>query len=343
MGSIENYKFVVGRGGRSLEAIMPGQILVEAVVLAMRDVYPDLPPEREQWLRSHVAEFMIKDDETPRHPVMWFTEEDNTISTSLTISRLSGSVPPLQLPPQLERPQVARPAEWEGLIHRQMYRYIRGQIEAGIYAVGDKLPGPEHLEWHFGTTSNHGRHAYAQLITEGLVAGQGDGPYVVAATTPPPVQTVEGAVDRLDALEASVHETLVALRRLRGELAGVQTPRCGQWWLVRSLAQGADPITDTSYAVVIRDSESGDLQWLVTVSNTWVKKPLHYLQPLRRLTYINDWTSDDNQETPPTGAPATAAVAPGAAYYATDEQHDATASFKNYGPEQWTEGHFKED
>lgn len=113
--------------------------------------------------------------------------------------------------------------------------------------------------------------------------------------TPPPVQTVAGAVDRLDALEASVNETLVAMRRLRGELAGVQTPCCGQWWQVRSLASGADPI-ETSHAVCIRDSDTGELQWLVCISNTWVRKPLHYFQPVRRLAHISDWTCDNNDK-----------------------------------------------
>jgi hypothetical protein len=46
--------------------------------------------------------------------------------------------------------RIERPAQWEGALYRQMYRYVRGKIEAGIYAVGDQLPKPEQLEWHFG-------------------------------------------------------------------------------------------------------------------------------------------------------------------------------------------------
>lgn len=343
---MDSYKFVVGRNGRDLEGVVPGEILAEAVALALRDVYPDVLPQREEWLRGQVAEFMAKDAVTPRYPVTFF-QEDDTVSASVTLRRVSGTVPPLEPPPQLARPHVERPAEWEGLIHRQMYRYVRGQIEAGVYAVGDGLPEPEQLEWHFGTTSNQGRHAYAQLVADGLVAGNGEGRYVVVAVTPPPVQTVEGAVDRLDALEASVNETLVALRTLRGELAGVQTPCCGQWWLVRSLARGADPAVETSHAVCIRDSESGELQWLACISNTWVRKPLHYFQPLRRLTYISDWTCDNDgtpsdQHPKPASEATTAAVMAGAAYYSTDDQHNANANAKYelYGPEQWTEGFF---
>ncbi|OLT97893.1 hypothetical protein BKG60_03910 [Mycobacterium syngnathidarum] len=239
---------------------------------------------------------------------------------------------------------MQRPAQWEGALYRQMYRYVRGKIEAGVYAVGDELPKPEQLEWHFGTTSNHGRHAYAQLITEGLVENR-DSRYIVAAMTPPPATTTAAAVDRLDALEASVNETLVALRTLRGELAGAQTPHCGQWWRVRSLALGADPI-ETSHAVCIRDDETKELQWLACISNTWVRKPLSYFEPLRRLTYISDWTGDEDEpsSTPPDPRPqpageATTATA-GAAYYATGEQHDANANYELYGPEQWTEGFF---
>lgn len=348
---MDSYQFVVGRNGRDLEGVVPGEILVEAVALALRDVYQDVLPQREEWLRSQVREFMAKDAVTPRHPVMFFQDDDDTVSASVTLSRVSGSVPPLEPPPQLTRPRVERPAEWEGLIHRQMYRYVRGQIEAGLYAVGDELPEPEQLDWHFGTSSNQGRHAYAQLVAEGLVTGHSEGRYVVAAMTPPPVQTVEGAVDRLDALEASVNETLVALRTLRGELAGVQTPRCGQWWLVRSLARGADPAVEISHAVCVRDRESGELQWLACISNTWVRKPLHYFQPLRRLTHISDWTCDDSDQrepdrTPsgqrpmPAGEATTSTVAIGAAYYATDEPHDGHANHELYGPEQWSEGFF---
>lgn len=347
---MDSYRFVVGRNGRDLEGVVPGELLVDAVALALRDVYPEALPQREEWLRSQVTEYMTEDAVTPRYPVIFFQEDgDDTVSASITLSRVSGTVPPLQPPPQLARPHVERPPEWEGLIHRQMYRYVRGQIEAGIYAVGDELPQPEQLEWHFGTTSNQARHAYAQLAAEGLVTGHGDGRYVVAAITPPPVQTIAGAVDRLDALEASVNETLVAMRRLRGELAGVQTPCCGQWWQVRSLASGADPI-ETSHAVCIRDSDVGDLQWLVCISNTWVRKPLHYFQPLRRLAHIADWTCDTNdksepestsdQRPKPAGEATPAALVAGAAYYSTDERHDANASYELYGPEQWTEGFF---
>lgn len=341
---MDSYKFVVGRNGRDLEGVVPGELLVEAVVLAMREVYPDVLPRREEWLRGQVADFMAKDAVAPRHPVIFFQEDDDTVSASVTVSRISGTVPPLEPPAQLSRPYVERPAEWEGLIHRQMYRYVRGQIEAGIYAVGDALPEPEQLEWHFGTTSHHGRHAYAQLVAEGLVTGHGVGRYVVAAVTPPPVQTVEGAVDRLDALEASVNEALVALRTLRGELAGVQTPCCGQWWLVRSLAKGADPAVEISHAVCIRDRESGELQWLVCISNTWVRKPLHYFAPLRRLTYIADWACGDNNKGGPdslSGQRREPAAVAGATYYSTDQQHAADASYELCGPEQWTEGFFQ--
>ncbi|MGJ6127037.1 GntR family transcriptional regulator [Mycolicibacterium sp. Y3] len=339
------YEFVVDRNGRNLTGVVPGEILTDAVALALRSVDPDVSPERQEWLRGEVAEYMAKDAVTPRYPIVFF--QDGAVSGTVNLTRVSGTVPPLQPPPQLARPRVERPAEWEGLLYRQMYRYVRGQIEAGSYRVGDQLPDPDQLAWHFGTTSsNTGRQAYVQLITEGLVTGHGAGRYVVAAMTPPPVQTIEGAVDRLDALEASVNETLVALRRLRGELAGVQTPHCGQWWQVRSLAQGADPV-DTSQAVCIRDDECADLQWLACISNTWVRKPLNYFQPLRRLSHIPDWSC---QETWPTATSASQrtelagerpAAVPGAAYYSTGEQHSATGSFEHYGPEQWTEGFFK--
>ena len=347
---MDSYKFVVGRNGRDLEGVVPGELLIEAVALALRDLYPDVPPQREQLWRAQVAAFMAKDAVTPQYPVVFFQDVDNTVSASMTLCRISGTVPPLEPPRQLARPRVERPAEWEGLIHRQMYRYVRGQIEAGVYAVGDELPSPEQLEWHFGTTSNHGHHAYHQLITEGLVADL-EGRYVVAAVTPPPVQTIQGAIDRLDALETGVIDTLVALRTLRGELAGAQTPCCGQWWLVRSLAKGADPAVDTSQAVCIRDSESGELQWLVCISNTWVTKPLHFFEPLRRLSYITDWTCEDTTEIQPSGTPSgqrpelsdrtTTAVVPGAAYHSTNEEHDAHAVRELYGPEQWDEGFFQ--
>lgn len=334
---MDTYKFSVGHNGNDLEGVVPGEILVDAVVLALHKVYPEAELQSEERLRSQIAEYMAKDAVVPRYPVILFQEEggDSTVTASLTLSRLSGTVPPLQNPPpQLARPHVERPAEWEGLIHRQMYRYVRGQIEAGIYAVGDELPSPEQLEWHFGTTSSSsGRHAYAQLIAEGLVADHGNGRYVVSAMTPPPVQTVETAVDRLDALEATVHETLVALRSLRGDLAGTQTPCCGQWWQVRSLALGADP-AEVSQAVCTRDSDTGELQWLFGATLT--TRPLHHFQPLRRLTYFSDWTCDKNTSdntsdqtshaTHQTGQPTTTAAVAGTAYYPTDDQNDDGAS-----------------
>lgn len=351
---MDSYKFTVSRNGRDVEGVVPGEILAEAIVLSLRNLYQDVLLQGEESLRTWIAEFMAKDEVTPSYPLMLFGEGDSRGSVSL--HRVSGTVPPLELPPQLQRPRVERPAEWDGLIHRQMYRYVRGQIEANIYAVGDELPDPEKLAWHFGTTSSQqARRAYAGLAIEGLVTGNGEGPYVVAARTPPPVQTVESAVARLDALEESVNETLVALRRLRGELAGVQTPCCGQWWLVRSLAGGADPAVEISHAVCVRDGESAELQWLVCVSNIWVRKPLSYFEPLRRLTYISDWTCDNNDsdgphsgtlpDLPPKpvggGESATAtAPAAGVAYYATDQQSDANADYEWYGPEQWDEGFF---
>lgn len=236
-------------------------------------------------------------------------------------------------------------------MYRRMYRYLRGQIEAGVYAVGDQLPTPEQIEQQFNTLSTcnptDARHAYAQLISEGLVNTQGDH-YVVAALTPPPVQSVAAAIDRLDALEDSLTETLGALRQLRGELAGVQTPSYGQWWQVRSLALGADP-ADIHYAVCVYDDKTGEPHWLATISNTWVKKPLTYFEPLRRCDYIEDWAIERHrgaEPTPPTSrAPAetastTSVTVIGAAYYATDEQHDAHGDYPLYGPEQWTEGFF---
>lgn len=320
---MDTYNFAVSRNGKTLEGIVPGEILVEAVVLAVRDIYPEAIPQREQSLRSQVADFIASDAIVPNYPVVIFQEEgDNTVTASLSLCRLSGTVPPLQPPPQLARPRVERPTEWEGMVHRQMYRYLRGQIEARIYSVGDELPTTEQLEWHFGAESpTAGRRAYTQLATEGLVADRGDGRYIVAAMTPPPVQTTEDAIDRLDALEASVHETLVALRSLRSDLAGVQTPSNGQWWQVRSLARGADP-AETAEAVCIRDHETGELLWLF--STTLARRPVHHFQPLRRLTHIKDWGSDDT-ETADTGTtssdqPAnTATTLAGTAYYSTDD------------------------
>ena len=139
--------------------------------------------------------------------------------------------------------------------------------------------------------------------------------------TPPPVQTTEDAINRLDALEASVHETLVALRSLRSDLAGVQTPSNGQWWQVRSVARGADP-AETSEAVCIRDHDTGELLWLF--STTLARRPLHHFQPLRRLNHIKDWGSDDTENagpvTPSSDQPAnTATTLAGAAYYSTDD------------------------
>ncbi|KAB7754417.1 transcriptional regulator [Mycobacteroides abscessus subsp. abscessus] len=234
-------------------------------------------------------------------------------------------------------------------MYRQMYRYLRGQIEAGVYAVGDQLPAPEQIEQQFTRRSTlnptDARHAYAQLISDGLVGARGDH-YIVSALTPPPVQSVAAAVDRLDALEDSLTETLVALRRLRGELAGIQTPSYGQWWQVRSTALGADA-SDTDYAVLVHDAKTGEPHWLATISNTWVKKPLAYFEPLRRCHYIEDWEIERHrgaEPTAPTSRPPaetagpTAATVIGAAYYATDEQHDAYGDYPLYGPEQGSEG-----
>lgn len=347
--TMDIYEFVVDRNGRNLKGVVPGEILIDAVVLSLQSADPDVSSERQEWLRREVADYMAKDSVTPRYPVMFFQDGGDTVSGTVTLTRLSGSVPPMQPPPQLTRPHVERSNEWEGLLYQQMYRYLRGQIEAGIYTVGAQLPDPDQLAWHFGTTSsNDSRQAYVQLVTEGLVTVHGDGNYTVAAMTPPPVQTIEAAVDRLDALEASVNEALVALRRLRGDLAGVQTPQCGQWWQVRSLAKGADPVY-TSEAVCIRDDESGDLQWLAMISNTWVRKPLNSFQPLRRLSYIPDWSSEErwptitsNSRRPEqTGQAAATTSLPGIAYSSTGEQHNATGSFEHYGPEQWTEGFFQ--
>ncbi|MBN3459691.1 GntR family transcriptional regulator [Mycobacterium sp. DSM 3803] len=295
---MDNYKFVVGRNGKELEGVVPGEILVDAVVLALRNLYPEaiLP---EEWLRAQITEHMAEDAVVPRYPIITFREEGNAkVSATIGLTRVSGTVPPLQPPPQLARPRVDRPAEWEGMVHRQMYRYVRGQIEAGIYTIGDELPTPEQLQWHFGTTSpTCGRHAYSQLIAEGLVADRGNGRYVVAAMTPPPVQTIDAAVNRLDALEAAVNETLVALLSLRGDLAGVQTPCCGQWWQVRSI--GGDP-AETTHAVCIHDRDTGELQWMF--GSTLATRPLHHFQPLRRLTHITDWPCDNNDDREPDNA-----------------------------------------
>lgn len=178
-------------------------------------------------------------------------------------------------------------------------------------------------------------------MNDGLVEAR-EGGYFLAAAVPPAPETTEQVIGRLDALETSLKETLVALRQLRGEVAGVQTPRLGQWWCVRSLALGADP-AETSHAVLILDRESGEPHWLVCISNIWIKKPLSYFEPLRHLDYIEEWACErggvDDEPSHAGSAAARRRAVDGAAggvgyaYYATNETQDAEGDYDWYGPE----------
>lgn len=225
-------------------------------------------------------------------------------------------------------------------MYRRIYSYLRGQIGAGVFAVGDELPSINDLYRQFisldrETHTNSCLHAYRDLMNDGLVEAR-EGGYFVAATVPPAPETTEQVIGRLDSLEMSLTETLVALRQLRGQVAGVQTPRLGQWWSLRSLALGADP-AETSHAVLIRDRESGEPHWLVCVSNTWVKKPLGYFEPLRHLNYIEEWTCerDETDDEPSHAGSASArhraadvpAAGVGYAYYATNETQAAEGDY----------------
>lgn len=67
---------------------MPGEILVDAVALALRDVYPDVLERREKWLRDAVAQFLVDDAEKIQYPVFWLQEDDNTILASMTVWRV---------------------------------------------------------------------------------------------------------------------------------------------------------------------------------------------------------------------------------------------------------------
>lgn len=67
---------------------MPGEILVDTVALALRNVYPDVLERRETWLRNAVAEFLVNDAEKPQYPVMWLQDDDNTILASMTVWRV---------------------------------------------------------------------------------------------------------------------------------------------------------------------------------------------------------------------------------------------------------------
>ncbi|ORW32698.1 hypothetical protein AWC17_25155 [Mycobacterium nebraskense] len=84
-----SYKFSIGRvHGKSLEGIVPGEILVDTVALALRDVYPDVLERREKWLRGAVAQFLVDDAEKIQYPVFWLQEDDNTILASMTVWRV---------------------------------------------------------------------------------------------------------------------------------------------------------------------------------------------------------------------------------------------------------------
>lgn len=84
-----SYKFCISRThGKTVEGIVPGEILVDVVGLALRSVYPDVLERKEKWLRDAVAQFLIDDAEKTQYPLMCLHEDDRTILASMTVWRV---------------------------------------------------------------------------------------------------------------------------------------------------------------------------------------------------------------------------------------------------------------
>ena len=71
-------------------------------------------------------------------------------------------------------------------LYEQIYRYIRGEIEAGRLAAGEKLPSKRALSAHLKVSQNTVETAYEQLTAEGyLLARPRSGYYVQRLEAPP--------------------------------------------------------------------------------------------------------------------------------------------------------------
>lgn len=102
---------------------------------------------------------------------------------------------------------VLRAARRSGLID-QVIEQLRGQIEAGRWAVGDRIPTEAELAASTGTSRNTVREAVQSLVHAGLLERrQGSGTYVLASSE------LAGAVSRRVAL-ASNRDVLEVRRAL---------------------------------------------------------------------------------------------------------------------------------
>ncbi|BBN50945.1 hypothetical protein JPH1_54200 (plasmid) [Mycobacterium avium subsp. hominissuis] len=102
IAGMASYKFSIGRThGKTLEGIVPGEILVDTVALALRSVYPDVLERKETWLRDAVARFLIADAEKTQYPVIWLQDDDRTVLASMTVWRV--------VEPVMSIPAVAEP------------------------------------------------------------------------------------------------------------------------------------------------------------------------------------------------------------------------------------------
>ncbi|MBD8518620.1 winged helix-turn-helix domain-containing protein [Plantibacter sp. CFBP 8804] len=94
----------------------------------------------------------------------------------------------------------------------QAAKWLSDRINAGVYAVGDRLPSLRELGDEFGLASVQGlRNAYRDLIDAGTVqARQGSGYFLVRQpSTPGP------RISELEDLEANLRSALAVVGRLR--------------------------------------------------------------------------------------------------------------------------------
>ena len=72
-------------------------------------------------------------------------------------------------------------------LYEQIYRHIRGEIEAGRLLPGERLPSKRALASHLKVSVVTVEGAYAQLLAEGYIRAEAKrGFFVLAAQAPPP-------------------------------------------------------------------------------------------------------------------------------------------------------------
>ena len=77
-------------------------------------------------------------------------------------------------------------------LYEQLYRHIRGEIQAGRLAVGERLPSKRALAAHLKISVVTVEGAYNQLLAEGYLQSQPKRGFFVQAAEAPPVPAQEG-------------------------------------------------------------------------------------------------------------------------------------------------------